>query len=322
MVRPPGPGGPPDDPAADMARQQADQELLARGRLPLAAERRLRGVGGADPDGLAFTGDLSAGEAALVRRQGLEPLCLVTGNALYHVGFASASAWQDCEVSELSHAYDEATRLAVRRLELEAQTAGAHGVVGVRYAIARHEWAEHTVEVQVMGTAVRTGGPRPKAPWLSDLSGQQWWALWQVGYQALALVWGHCTWFVLTTQQDEWNEWNPQNVELRHFSAALGQCRNRAAMRMQAMARAAGALGVVGVHLARRLDEVRLTGGGDPATEAAVEREHHNLSFSAIGTAVGLRPNAPRHIVQTPLVLSLRDGRLGLRGTPAEASFS
>ena len=49
-------------------------------------------------------------------------------------------------------------------------------------------------------------GAAPSDPWLSDLSGQEWWALHRAGYEPAALVWGHCTWFILTTQQDEWIE--------------------------------------------------------------------------------------------------------------------
>ena len=46
---------------------------------------------------------------------------------MYHVGQAYASAWTDCEVQELSSAYNEATRLAVSRMEQEVRELGAHG---------------------------------------------------------------------------------------------------------------------------------------------------------------------------------------------------
>ncbi|MGH7296293.1 MAG: hypothetical protein ACRELB_15240, partial [Polyangiaceae bacterium] len=41
---------------------------------------------------------------------------------------------------------------------------------------------------------------------------------------------------------------------------ALMQARIRAMQQIQSDARRAGAVGVVGVHLSRRLDEIRLTG--------------------------------------------------------------
>ena len=132
----PGPSGPRDpdgipNPAEEAARQERDQALLEQGRLPLAATRRLAEIGRGQDGGLAFTSDLAADEDGLLRRHGYEPICLVTGSALYHVGYAYASAWNDCEVAQLSRAYNEATRLAVSRLEMEATAAGAHGVVGV-----------------------------------------------------------------------------------------------------------------------------------------------------------------------------------------------
>lgn len=319
----PGPSGPRDpdgipNPAEEAARQERDQALLEQGRLPLAATRRLAEIGRGQDGGLAFTSDLAADEAGLLRRYGYEPICLVTGSALYHVGYAYASAWNDCEVAQLSRAYNEATRLAVSRLEMEATAAGAHGVVGVRYSIVRHEWADHTVEVQLIGTAVRGAGPAPRRPWLCDLSGQEWYALWRAGYEPAALAYGHCTWFILTTLQDEWNEANPRNVELAHFSEALGQCRTRAAMHLKTMARESGALGVVGVHLARRLDEVRLTGSDE---NPAYEREHHNLILSMIGTAIRQRAGAAPGVPATRLALSLRDGQLRAGTSAAEAAF-
>lgn len=323
MARPKDPPNPPpEDPRQaqerEAARQLADQRLLENGELPQAAQARLAEIGQAGPGRLAFTSDLNADEAGLLRRHGYAPICLVTGSAMYRVGQAYASTAGDCEVSELSDAYNEATRLAVERMEMEATAVHAHGVVGVRYDMVRHEWADRTVEVQLVGTAVRGPGPAPETPFLCDLSGQEWWALWRAGYEPAALVYGHCTWFILTTFQDEWNEASPVNQELWHFSQALAHCRNRATQLMQRLARGHGATGVVGVHLARRLDEVHLTGPGE---NPAYEREHHNLVLSMIGTAIRIRPEAPERVPATRTVLSLRSGQLEAQDTGAEARF-
>lgn len=268
---------------------------------------RLAELRGADPERGTFTSDLSPDEAALLRRNGFRPLGLVCGSAMYHVGVAYASSYTDCEVSVLSHAYNTATQLAVGRMEQEAQALGAHGVVGVRFDIVRHEWGEKTIEVQLFGTAIAGPGQPAQTPWLSDLSGQEWWALHRAGYGPVGLVYGNCTWFVLTTQYDEWSEQSVTNQELRHFSDALRQCRDRVNTQIRGAARQMGAIGVVGVHLTRRIDEIRLTGPGE---NPAYEREHHNLTLSMIGTAVRLRPDAPKTIRATGNVLSLRDGRI------------
>ncbi|HWE61857.1 MAG TPA: heavy metal-binding domain-containing protein, partial [Chloroflexota bacterium] len=292
---------------AEASRQAQDMQLLGSGALPSMAQQRLAELRGADPEHATFTSDLSPDEAALLRRNGFRPIGLVSGSAMYHVGTAYASSYMDCEVTVLSQAYNNATRLAVHRMELEATALGAHGVIGVRFDIVRHEWADKTVEVQLLGTAIAGPDKPPPVPWLSDLAGQEWWALYRAGYEPAGLMYGHCVWFVLTTQSDEWTERSFANQELAHMSQALSQARHRALQQIQTDARRAGAVGVAGVHLSRRLDEIRLTGPGE---DPAYEREHHNLTLSIIGTAVSLRANAPRQVPATSMVLSLREGRL------------
>jgi uncharacterized protein YbjQ (UPF0145 family) len=292
---------------AEAQRQTADLQALGRGGIPTMAQRRLAEARGEDAEHATFSSDLSPDEAALLRRNGYRALGQVCGSAMYHVGTAYASAYQDCEVTVLSNAYNEATRLAVSRMQQEATMIGAHGVVGVRFDIVRREWSAKSIEVQLVGTAVAGTAQAPGTPWLSDLSGQEWFALHRAGYDPVGFVYGHCTWFILTTQMDEWGESSYINQELGHFSDALRQCRNRANGMVQGMARQMHAGGVVGVHLSRHLEEIRLTGAGD---NPAYEREHHNLTLSLIGTAIRLRPDAPKTIRATGNVLSLLDGRI------------
>ena len=289
---------------AEMRRQSSDMAELQRGGIPIQAVNRLKEIG--ESSGSIFTSDLAPEEAALLRREGYRPLGLVTGSAMYHVGQAYASATNDCEVRVLSEAYDQACWLAVRRLRIELDHIGAHGVVGVRITMMRHEWADKTIEVQVIGTAVQGSGSKPKNPWLCDLSGQEWWALHRAGYEPAGLVWGHASWFILTTYNDEWNITSWQNVEMAHWSAALSHARRIAMKTIHEQASQHGACGVGGVRIDRRMDEVRLTGGeGD-----VYEREHHNLVLAIFGTAIRPRPGAPSTVRATQHVLSLREGRL------------
>ena len=296
-----------DNQQAETQRQHRDLALLGQGGIPSQATERLREIGTGGTEGVLFTSDLSPDEAGLLRREGYKARGLVTGSAMYHVGQAYASSQGDCEVDVLSKAYDAATDLAVSRMAQEARLIGAHGVVGVRLSVVRHEWADKTVEVQVIGTAVQGPGTAPASPWMSDLSGQEWWALHRAGYEPAALVWGHCTWFILTTQQDEWIERSYANQELTHWSAALGRARTLAMNHLTAEARRHHATGITGVQIARRLDEVRLSGPGE---DPAYEREHHNLVVSIIGTAIRLRPDAPPGVAPTLQILSLRDGTI------------
>jgi len=296
--------------AAEVIRVQTDLRELANGGIPVQARERLREIARSDGhDGVLFTSDLAPEEAGLLRREGYRSLGLVTGSAVYRVGTAFASAYNDCEVTVLSEAYNEAMRLAVGRLRLELKQIRAEGVVGVRITLARHEWASGTVEVQVIGTAVDGPGIDVKEPWMCDLSGQEWWALYRAGYIPTGLVWGNCTWFILTTMADEQVHLYWRNVEMTHWSTALSAARHRAMAHVRDQATRSGATGVAGVRIERRLDEVRLTGSDE---NPVYEYEHHNLVLSIVGTGIKVRPGAPRTVAATVPVLSLRDGVLNL----------
>ena len=90
------------------------------------------------------------------------------------------------------------------------------------------------------------------------------------------------------------------NMERRYFSDALLHCRNRANGAVYAMAKERKAVGVVGMHLTR-------------SVEFMAEGEHHQVRLHMIGTAIHLRPDAPKSVVATGTVLSLRDGRIKMR---------
>lgn len=291
---------------AELKRQAADLRELAHGGIPVQAVQRLKEIGRDEADEVIFTSNLDPDEAALLRREGFDVRGVVTGSAIYHVGQAYASTQGDCEVTVLSDAYNEATRLAVSRMRKELELIGAHGVVGVRLSLVRHEWADKTIEVQAVGTAIE-GRSKPSNIWMCDLSGTEWWSLYRAGYEPAGLVWGHCTWFLLTTQYDEWNEQSFQNTEIKHWSDGLGSARHKAMAHVLRDAKAMGANGVCGVRIERRMDEVRLSGPGE---DPAYEREHHNLVLSVIGTAIRVRADAPKAVKPTLNVLSLRDGRL------------
>lgn len=292
---------------AELMRQTADLKALQSGGIPISAKERLVELAKRNQTSEAlFTSNLAPDDLGLLRRHGYRPLGLVSGSAMWHVGQAYAGK-RDCEVRELSHAYDEATSLAVFRLKEELKILGAHGVVGVTLSMVRHEWSEKTIEVQVLGTAIAGQGQAPKRPFMCDLSVQEWFALRRAGYDPAGLVWGYCTWFLFTTATDELlrRSWN--NVELEHFSYGLSNARHMAMRNLLEQAQEANANGVVGVTIDRKLNEVRLTG---PDEDPAYEREHHNLVVSIIGTAIRVNDSAPRMVQPTVDILSLKDGRI------------
>jgi uncharacterized protein YbjQ (UPF0145 family) len=294
---------------AELERQQIDLAQLEAGGIPTLAHKRLLELGKTSSDAdYLFTSDLAPDEMALLRKKGYKARGLVMGSAMYHVGQLFVSANADCEIKNLSDAYNECSKLAVERMRKELHLIGAHGVLGVRMEIVRHEWAEKTIEVQIIGTAVEAKtAPHPAKAWLSDLSAQEWFALTRAGFEPVGLVWGHCAWWLFTTYLDDNNERSWSNIEMTHWSEGLSNARHLALKKVKSQTKALGGSGVVGVNIQRRMDRMRLVGG---TNAAANERLHHNILLSIVGTAVKASGREPHSVQQTTTVLSLRDGRL------------
>src|SRR5579875_1066028 len=163
----------------------ASLQSLEAGGLPLQAKRRLQAEMEAGHP--LFTSDLSVNELMLTRQQGYQPLSQVMGSSIYHVGWQYTrrytwSTYAD-ELSTLSQAHQHAAQLALGRLEQEAATLRAHGVIGVRFARRSYEWGSNLLEYTAIGTAVKLPNmPLGAHPFLSDLSGQEFWTLLQAGY--------------------------------------------------------------------------------------------------------------------------------------------
>ena len=101
-----------------------------------------------------FTSDLSVNEFLLVKQAGFDPVGLVIGSSIYHIGYQQSNWKQSTEMSVLSQAMYEARELAMTRMEEEADQLGADGVVGVRLDIGRYEWGENLAEFIAVGTAI------------------------------------------------------------------------------------------------------------------------------------------------------------------------
>src|SRR5437899_804726 len=101
-----------------------------------------------------FTSDLSVNEFLLVKHAGFDPLGLVIGSSIYHIGFQQSSWKQSVEMSVLSQAMYEARELAMTRMEEEADQLGADGIVGVQLPERSHGWGSHVIEFFAIGTAI------------------------------------------------------------------------------------------------------------------------------------------------------------------------
>ncbi len=222
-----------------------------------------------------FTSDLSVNEFLLVREAGFDPLGLVVGSSIFHIGFQQSSWRKSQEMTVLSQAMYQARELAMTRMEEEADQLGADGIVGVRLDIGRYEWGENLAEFIAIGTAIKhREGVLHRAPngrpFTSDLSGQDFWTLLRTGHRPVGMVMGSCVYHVAHRGMLQSLRQAGQNVELPNFTQALYDARELAMERMQAEAEEAQAEGIVGVQLTERSH-----GWGS-----------HVIEFFALGTAI------------------------------------
>ncbi len=238
-----------------------------------------------------FTSDLSVNEFALLHHAGFEPLGLVMGSSVYHIGIQTSSAWQNQELTVISGAMQNARTLAMNRMLEEARRLNADGIVGVRLQVGIAEWGESLADFMLIGTAVRaTDGQNYKVgrggtdPFTSDLSGQDLWTLRQTGYRPMGLVMGNCVYHIAHQGFLQSLRTLGRNTEMTNFSQALYNARAIAMARMQAEATRLGARGVVGVQV-----EEKTFGWGS-----------HIIEFFAVGTAVAPLEGQTNTLVPQP----------------------
>jgi uncharacterized protein YbjQ (UPF0145 family) len=241
-----------------------------------------------------FTSDLSVNEFLLVKEAGFEPLGLVVGSSIYHLGIQMAGWKKSQEMTVLSEAMYSARQLAMTRMEEEADQLGADGVVGVRLDIGRYEWGQDMAEFIAIGTAVKhCEGVLHRAPngrpFTSDLSGQDFWTLLRTGHRPVGMVMGSCVYHVAHRGMLQSMAQTGRNVELSNFTQALYDARELAMERMQTEAAAISAEGIVGVQL-----QEKSHGWGS-----------HTIEFFAIGTAIVPREGEQEAIQPPTTVLDL-----------------
>jgi uncharacterized protein YbjQ (UPF0145 family) len=224
---PSAPTGPPPDWTPEQIAAASTQEI-AQGRLPLQAQWRIneqrhqRDAGEAG----AFTSALSVQEFAAIRSVGFSPVGQVLGSAVYNVGWSYSGCgyvgayggmrygggfnsggfsgrgmgygggygrgWQPApvvDVPAVRNLLEQARHRAVERMREECAGLDGDGVVGVRLTV--QSFYGNGLEFMAIGTAVRADGPkRPKRPFTSDLSGQDFAKLLRAGWAPVDLVQG------------------------------------------------------------------------------------------------------------------------------------
>ncbi|WP_405587568.1 heavy metal-binding domain-containing protein [Streptomyces sp. NBC_01190] len=107
-----------------------------------------------------FTSDLSGQDFWTLIRAGYAPLGMVMGTCVYHIahqkmGTVFSNFGRNTEIEQFTQALYDARELAMARMQSEAESLQAEGVVGVQLNAHNHRWGGHTTEFFSIGTAVR-----------------------------------------------------------------------------------------------------------------------------------------------------------------------
>jgi len=287
------PVGPPPDWTPDQIADASSAEIAA-GRLPLRAQWRIaeQSQRRATGDAGAFTSALSVQEFAAIRSVGFSPVGQVLGSAVYNVGWSYSGCGYNfgsrlggfagqglgygappapvVEVPATRHLIEQARHRAVERMREECAGLGGDGVVGVRLTV--QSFYGNGLEFMAIGTAVRAAGDvRPKRPFTSDLSGQDFAKLIRAGWVPVDLVQGvgavirHDD-FGQRMQQQSWV--NQEIVGLTQLVTAA-----RAAARDSLLTDAAkrGGQSVVLQDMQLNIFEMRCSYGGEDAHDHVVD---------------------------------------------------
>ena len=271
--------------------QQVPGWLAARG--PRAAGRRPRGAWGSA---------LTSQEFAALRSVGFEPVGQVFGAAVYSAGYASGYSCSGARGSSgggtpgqaatqvsgrggpgsfgpLVQAMYQARHTAIDRMTAECAQLGGHGVVGVR--LSRGSFPLGGLEFKAIGTAVRAPGaaPGPRAPFSSDVSGQDFAKLIMAGWVPAGLALG----ISIGSRHDDratsrQARWGSGNAEVAGWTELVSESRHDARRRLEDDVRQLGAEGVVIAGMRMRVRERDC-----PVT---VGRRDHIVEATLIGTAI------------------------------------
>ncbi len=155
-----------------------------------------------------------------------------------------------------------------------------------------------------VGNAHHLGDSTRKTPFLSHLSGAEFWQLYQAGYWPTALVAGNCSYYIAGDAQTQKAQTgifaSLQNQELERFSSGLYHSRHQATNKLKKEVKASGGHGAVGVEVSSEIEKVK--------QEGSTFGSGLLVNFTAIGTAVRAIPAdqlLPTSIGKPMLVINL-----------------
>jgi uncharacterized protein YbjQ (UPF0145 family) len=288
---------------------------VANGGIPLRAEERLAEEAG--PNRKLFTSDLSVNEFLLARDAGCHPIAQIMGSSIYHIGQIPDYKGKTAEISVISDAHRESRRRALNRLRQEAVLVGADAVIGAHLRDrmitmgARGKGGDdggEVIEFTVVGTAIKAPflTHRPGEPIITDLSGQDLWALIEEGWEPCAFLFDFC----------KYHGWHVTSGaggagEVTAANEVVETARQIVMQRLTQQAQAAGVEFVVGSDVTIEVKEVPCGYGG-------CKLDDLDVKVSWFGTGIRRIPNWQTPALDVPpLMLSMmslgnrRDTRLG-----------
>jgi uncharacterized protein YbjQ (UPF0145 family) len=297
--------------------------------LPAVAEARMAEIRASGTWGSALTSD----EFASIRSVGFAPAGQVLGACVYNIGYtggyACPGSWGSMGYSNvmpvrtktqvssragygsfapLVQAMYEARHKALDRMTAECEELGGHGVVGVRLTIGA--FPAGGLEFKAIGTAVRAPGvgpvstwphrgSRPRRPFTSDLSGQDFAKLIMKGWVPAGLALG----ISIGSRHDDWltvgqTRWGSGNAEVIGFTELVNDARHDARQQLERDVARLGGEGVVIADMQMRVREREC-----PVQEG---RRDHIVEVTTIGTAIArFARSEHRHSGPTLAIMSL-----------------
>lgn len=223
---------------------------------------------------------LSSEEFAAVKGVGFDPVGQVLGTAVFNIGYTGfwgcpgawsvsdrgttgpSSKWASSFSPMVKTVY-AARRLALARAVAECRALGGDGVVGVELRVG--EFPAGGLEFTAWGTAVRARSRiRPRTPFTSHLSGQDFAKLVHAGWVPTGLALG----IALSTRHDDWRtsraiRWTAGNREVDGYTQLLRHARHSARGQLALDAAKHGGDGVVVDELELSVRESECSSYGD-----------------------------------------------------------
>jgi uncharacterized protein YbjQ (UPF0145 family) len=276
---------------------EVDLERIRDGGIPLGAEERLKRVGAAKTP--FFTSDLSAKSYAIAQRSGLQPVAQVMGSSVVKHGWqnwrSQAGYWSNVGTDDLP-AYSAPWNLsrdrAFDRLRLEAELAGADGVIGIQMTSGVVSQDPSDVEYVVFGTAVRettladrsADGPR-----LSTLTAQDVDKLRRIGAATCGVV-GHTAVSLVSLGYQgsaSLSRWRSGNQELIDISQGVYDTRARLMAEVTRQAHEIGANDLVITTLDHDIEHHEIEQENSPTLHFFIVTMH------LLGTGIALGAHEP-----------------------------